>query len=347
MFPASNNGLSASLPQKICGGLIPAVPVPFGNDGKFHSQAHDSYLRYMTSQPIAGVAVWAHTGRGLLLDPETAQRVLVDWRAALTGKVLIAGVGARAEAESLDQGPAKTRAVWQKRLSGCDRAKLDTIEMAAQAARLGADGLLVYPPTWLKTAEARDELIIDLHAELAQVGPPLILFYLYEAAGGISYTPAVLDELLSLPNVAGIKMATLDSVMTYQDIARQIQEKHPDKLLITGEDRFLGYSLQRGAQSALIGMGALCCELQAELLRANVEKKAARFLELSAAVDRLAETLFIDPMEGYIGRILWALSHLGIIPREAAYDPWGPALRAQEFENIVVVLEEITACVGS
>jgi 4-hydroxy-tetrahydrodipicolinate synthase len=218
--------------------------------------------------------------------------------------------------------------------------------MAEQAATLGADGLLVYPPTWLKTAEARDELILDLHSQLSHVGPPLILFYLYEAAGGISYTPAVLDELLSLPNVAGIKMATLDSVMTYQDIARQIQEKHPDKLLITGEDRFLGYSLQRGAQSALIGMGALCCELQAELLRANVEKKAARFLELSAAVDRLAETLFIDPMEGYIGRILWALSHLGIIPREAAYDPWGPALRAEEFENIVVVLEEITACVG-
>jgi 4-hydroxy-tetrahydrodipicolinate synthase len=345
MFPPLDNELTGSLPQKICGGLIPAVPVPFDSNGKFHSQAHDSYLRYMTSQPIAGVAVWAHTGRGLLLDPETAERVLVDWRAALPKKILIAGVGAKGE--RLDQGPARTPAVRQKSLSECDRAKLDTIEMAEQAARLGADGLLVYPPTWLKTAEARDELIVDLHSELSSVGPPLILFYLYEAAGGISYSPAVLDELLSLPNVAGIKMATLDSVMTYQDIARQIQEKHPDKLLITGEDRFLGYSLQRGAKSALIGMGALCCEVQAELLRANVEKNAARFLELSAAVDRLAETLFIDPMEGYIGRILWALSHLGIIPREAAYDPWGPALRAEEFENIVGVLVEMTACVGS
>jgi 4-hydroxy-tetrahydrodipicolinate synthase len=329
MFPPLDNELTESLPQKICGGLIPAVPVPFDSDGKFHSQAHDSYLRYMTSQPIAGVAVWAHTGRGLLLDPETAQRVLVDWRAALPSKILIAGVGARAKGASLNQ------------------SKLDTLEMAEQAARLGADGLLVYPPTWLKTAEARDELIVDLHSQVSRIGPPLILFYLYEAAGGISYTAAVLDELLSLPNVAGIKMATLDSVMTYQDIARQIQERHPGKLLITGEDRFLGYSLQRGAQSALIGMGALCCELQAELLRANLEKKAARFLELSAAVDRLAETLFIDPMEGYIGRILWALSHLGIIPREAANDPWGPALRPEEFENIASVLEEITACVGS
>ena len=329
MFPPLDNGSSESLQQKICGGLIPAVPVPFGSDGKFHPQAHDSYLRYMASQPLAGVAVWAHTGRGLLLDPETAQRVLVDWREALPAKTLIAGVGARINSASVNE------------------SKLNTIEMAEQAARYGADALLVYPPTWLKSSANRDELIVELHSQLSRVGLPLILFYLYEAAGGISYSPAVVDELLSLPNVAGIKVATLDSVMTYQDIARQIQEKHPDKLLITGEDRFLGYSLQRGAQSVLIGMGALCCELQAELIRANIEKKAERFLELSAAVDRLAETLFIKPMEGYIGRILWALSHLGIIPREAAYDPWGPPLRAEEFKSIAGVIEEITTGVGS
>jgi len=329
MFSPLDNGLSESLPQKITGGLIPAVPIPFDSNGKFHSQAHDSYLQYMASQPIAGVAVWAHTGRGLLLDLEIAQRVLIDWRQALPAKTLIAGVGARAKGASVNQ------------------SKLNTIEMAEQAARCGADALLVYPPTWLNSASARDELIVDLHSQLSRVGLPLILFYLYEAAGGISYSTPVLDELLSLPNVAGIKVATLDSVMTYQDIARQIQQKHPEKLLITGEDRFLGYSLQRGAQSALIGMGALCCELQAELLRANAEKKAERFLELSAAVDRLAETLFINPMEGYIGRILWGLSDLGVIPREAAYDPWGPPLRAEEFENISKVIEDITACVGS
>ena len=41
----------------------------------------------------------------------------------------------------------------------------------------------------------------------------------------------------------------------------------PDKLLITGEDRFLGYSLMCGAEAALIGMAAACTDLQAELLR--------------------------------------------------------------------------------
>ena len=51
-------------------------------------------------------------------------------------------------------------------------------------------------------------------------------------------------------------------------------------------------------------------------------------------VDQLAEVLFIDPMEGYIGRILYALAKLGVIPSDAANDPWGPKLTAPELDNI-------------
>jgi 4-hydroxy-tetrahydrodipicolinate synthase len=213
--------------------------------------------------------------------------------------------------------------------------------MASAAADGGADALLAYPPTWLKQHEKRDSLIVEHHERLSSIGLPLILFYLYEAAGGVRYSATVLDELLSLPNVMGIKMATLDSVMTYQDISRQIQSRHPDKLLITGEDRFLGYSLQRGAHAALIGMGAVCCDLQAELISAHCAGNAERFLELSDLVDQLAEVLFIDPMDGYIGRILYALSQLGVIPADAANDPWGPPLTQQEIDNITNVLNSL------
>ena len=79
--------------------------------------------------------------------------------------------------------------------------------------------------------------------------------------------PSVLVELLARSEVLGIKVATLDSVMTFQDIARLVKSHAPEKLLITGEDRFLGYSLMCGAQAALIGMAAACTELQAELLQ--------------------------------------------------------------------------------
>jgi len=309
------------LKTALAGGLVPATPVMFDREGRFHHRAHEAYVAFMSSQSIAGAAVWAHTGRGLLLDNETARVVMQQWRHALAGKPLIAGVGAR----SKDSNP---------------------LSMASAAAEYGADALLVYPPTSLKDHEQRDSLIIEHHEQLAELGLPLVLFYLYEAAGGVCYTTVVLDELLALPNVIGIKMATLDSVMTYQDVARHIQSRHPDKLLITGEDRFLGYSLLRGAQAALIGMGAVCTDLQAELMAAYFSGRAERFLELSDLVDQLAEVLFIQPMEGYIGRILFALSKLGVIPIEAANDPWGPALTPHEIENITNVLNALNVQVG-
>ena len=313
----------AELKAALTGGLVPAVPVMFDSEHRFHERAHEAYVSFMGSQPIAGVAVWAHTGRGLLLDHEPARRVMKQWRQAIGDKPLIAGVGAR------------------KKESDPQVATSATLTMASAAADYGADALLVYPPSWLKHHEQRDSLIFQHHEHLSKLGLPLVLFYLYEAAGGVRYTTNVLDELMTLPNVIGIKMATLDSLMTYQDVASHIQSRHPDKLLITGEDRFLGYSVRRGAKTALIGMGAVCSDLQAELIDAHFAGKAERFLELSDVTDRLAEVLFIHPMEGYIGRILYALAKLGVISADAANDPWGPALTATECDNITALLNTL------
>jgi 4-hydroxy-tetrahydrodipicolinate synthase len=314
----------AQIKTLLTGGLIPAVPVMFDRSRNFHPSAHEAYVAHMRSQAIAGVAVWAHTGRGLLLDADTARRVIKDWRNGLPDKPLIAGVGNRI------------------REAKPERATNDTMEMASLAVEYGADALLVYPPFWLKHHESADKLIVDHHARLSSLGVPLVLFYLYEAAGGVRYNLSVLDDLLSLPNVIGIKMATLDSVMTFQDVARHIQTRQPDKLLITGEDRFLGYSLRRGAGAALIGLGAICSEMQTALLAAHFKGDAERFLELSDAIDKLAEVLFIEPMEGYIGRILIALAQLSIIPPEAANDPWGPDLSGIEIANIGAAMNTLT-----
>jgi len=280
------------------GGLVPAVPIPFDADGRLHGGAQAAYLRYMSEQPVVGVAVWAHTGRGLLVDEQTAMVVLKDWRAALADKVIIAGAGSGNSIAGETPEKATARAA----------------AMAERAAAAGADALLVYPPVWLRGHPRMEKAIIEHHRALAAVGLPLVLFYLYEAAGGIAYSAAVLAELLAHPAVLGIKLATLDSVITYQDTARLLASRFPDKLLITGEDRFLGYSLRRGARAALIGMGAVLCSLQAELLGAHLRGDAGRFLALSDQADRLAESIFISPMEGYIKRLLWALVHLGVIP---------------------------------
>jgi 4-hydroxy-tetrahydrodipicolinate synthase len=222
--------------------------------------------------------------------------------------------------------------------------------MACRAAELGADAVLVHPPVALRDRPECDSLLIGYHSRIAEAGLPLILFYLYEAAGGISYTPQVLIELLARPEVIGIKIATLDSVITFQAIARLVKAQAPGKVVISGEDRFLPYSLMCGAQAALIGMAAACTTLQAELLRSHFAGRSRKFLALSSLIDDLAQHTFLDPMEGYIQRMLWCLVHQHVIPADAAYDPWGPSIDPAEFDRIgtcIARLEEAARRFGA
>jgi 4-hydroxy-tetrahydrodipicolinate synthase len=311
-------------------GLVPAVPVPLRADGEIDLAAQLRYVDYIKAQPAAGVAVWAHTGRGLRLSREQRLVVLGAWSEGLSAdrrtraRVVIAGVGG----SPAHAGDAKAFVQSAR-------------DMADDALAGGAHALLVHPPSPFRTSPSADELVFDYHRQLAALGAPLILFYLYEAAGGIAYSPGLLRRLLAIPEVVGIKLATLDSVMTFQSVAALVASEFPKKLVITGEDRFLAYSLMCGARAALIGMGSACTGLQVRLMRAYFGRRASEFVRLSGQVDRFAQVTFVPSMEGYIRRMLWALVHLGVIGRESAYDPWGPELDESEFTTIGKTLRAI------
>ena len=270
------------LGEQLRHGLIPAVPVPFQGT-TIHEPAQRAYARWMADQPVAGVAIWAHTGRGPHLSGEQRRIVLEAWRDALPGRVLVAGAR--------------------------------DITMAIEARRGRADAILAFPQ--------RDDPVA-WHSRLSRE-LPVIAFYLYEAAGGVAYDDATLHAILALPAVIGITVATLDSVMTFQRIAA-LMRHHPDKLLISGEDRFLGYSIMLGAEAALVGMGAALPDLQARLLRAAAAREWSRFVALSAVVDRFSQATFTEPIEGYIRRMLWAAAADGVLADDACDDPWGPPL---------------------
>ncbi|HEU4698702.1 MAG TPA: dihydrodipicolinate synthase family protein [Gemmatimonadales bacterium] len=272
--------------ERIRHGLIPAVPVPFRGP-ELDAAAQRRYAEWMARQPVAGVAVWAHTGRGPHLSDEQRRVVLETWREALPDRVVVAGA--------------------------------HDIGSAIAARRGHADALLAFP-------DRHDP--VAYHTRLSRELPTLA-FWLYERAGGVAYDDLTLHRILELPGILGIKVATLDSVMTFQRLAAILRE-HPDKLLVTGEDRFLGYSVLLGARAALVGMGASCTALQAALLDAAAKGEWARFVELSERCDRLAQATFVEPMEGYVRRMLWAAAAEGAIPPESCDDPWGPALDPAE-----------------
>jgi 4-hydroxy-tetrahydrodipicolinate synthase len=295
------------------GKVIPAVPVPFKSNGQIDHPAQQAYARWMTNQQPGGVAIWAHTGRGLLLNDDQRAAVLNDWREGLPGIPVICGVGVPRKSRLPSSPAARTAA-----------AVRHTVKLAEEAKQGGASAVMVHPPGMLAAMRGAEQRILDLHEAVAETGLPVIAFYLYEAAGGIDYSPELVRRLLALKGVIGIKLATLDSVMSFQDVSAAVRE-NPAALLITGEDRFLGYSLMLGAHAALIGMAAACTDVMVQLLNAWFGNELARFVQLSAMVDEFGGVTFSQPMEGYIQRMLWALEAEGVIPGEGR-DPFGPRL---------------------
>jgi 4-hydroxy-tetrahydrodipicolinate synthase len=280
-------------------GLIPAVPSPFrGRD--LAEDALAAYTHWMADHQVAGVAVWAHTGRGPHLSAEERGRILRAWRDALPMSAIVAGVS--------------------------------SVEQAAEAKAGGADAVLAFP---------RGQDPVGYHEALGRE-LPVIAFYLYAAAGGVAYDNQTLHGLLALPNVIGIKVATLDSVVTFQRIAGLMRD-YPEKLLITGEDRFLAYSLTMGARAALIGMGAALTDIQVTLLDAFRSNNFTKFVRLSGVCDGFAAATFVPPIEGYVRRMLWALAAEGVIPDDACDDPWGPSLPPDEREVVRRAVREARA----
>jgi 4-hydroxy-tetrahydrodipicolinate synthase len=305
---------AAALARKLDRAAVPAVLTPMTADRRLAAAALERYADAITAEPIGGVAVWAHTGRGPYLTASQRRQVLATFRAAASVPLIV--------------GVAPS-------VGGQDDPVESALAIGEDAAAGGADALLVFPPRVFAERPDREAELLRLHERLAErSGLPLILFILHAAAGGYAYSPALLRDLLALPDVIGVKIATLDSAMTCQDTTALVRQEFPDRLAITGEDRMFGPSLMWGAQAALVGIAAACSHLTTDLLASWYAGQERGFVAASERMDRFAAATFIQPIEGYVQRMLWAAEAEGIIPADAACDPFGPGIPAADRERV-------------
>lgn len=310
-----------ALADRLRGGLLPAALTPMHPDGTISLADLERYAAAITG--YAGVAVWAHTGRGPYLTSDQRATVLRTFRAATDGPI-VAGVAPSATAPADDPAPQMLR-------------------MAGLAAELGADAVMVFPPPAYADVPDREARLRELHERIAeQTGLPMVLFLLHAEAGGYPYPLSLLRDLFSIPQVLGIKLATLDSAMSCQDVIRLLRAEFPGRLAITGEDRMFGPSLMWGADAALVGIAAAAGGLSARLLSTWYGDRT-EFIEASAAMDDFAYATFTAPMEGYVQRMMWAAEYEGLISSDAAHDPFGPKLPATERDRVRAACDRVAA----
>lgn len=315
--------MAEELIERLRGTALPAVLTPMRGDGTIDFDALEGYAARIAAGPVGGVAVWAHTGRGLYLGEADRASVLRAWRAATTAPV-VAGVG-------VPRG---------ERPGSPDEAVEAAVRMAVAAAGLGADAVMAYPLGSLAGLPDGHERAIAMHERIAaESGLPVLGFYLHGEAGGYAYPPELIRGLLALPACLGVKLATLDRAMACQDAIRAAEPS--GRLVVTGEDRMFGPSLMWGADTALVGIAAAQVELTTQVLTTWRACDTAAFVRASARLDRFAEATFTAPIEGYVQRMMWAAVWEGLIPESAAHDPYGPSLPASERDRVVRCLEEL------
>ncbi|MCX4586970.1 dihydrodipicolinate synthase family protein [Streptomyces sp. NBC_01481] len=318
---ATPTSATEDLVRRLRGTVLPAVATPMDPGGVVDFGALRGYAERIAAERIGGVAVWAHTGRGLHLSESDRLQVLRTWREAVQGPIVAgAGVPRSARASNL-------REAWDA-----------TVAMAVQAADLGADAVMVYPLAQFASRPAGEGEAVRLHERVAEAsGLPVLGFFLHGEAGGYPYPPDLIRRLLALPSAAGVKLATLDRAMACQDAIRAARSS--GKLAITGEDRMFGPSLMWGADAALVGIAAARVSLTGAVLDAWNAGDYGAFVRASGRLDRFAEATFRDPIEGYVQRMLWAGVWEGLIPEHAAHDPYGPELPVGERDAVVRCLE--------
>lgn len=300
------------------GSLVPAVPIPHDAAGRPHVDGLVNYSAWLAGFDVAGVAVRMTRGGG---SPEEEAEILAVWRDAFGGRRVVVGIG---------PSPDERRP---------DRLAATAVERAGRAAEGGADALIVWPPTSLRGRADAETSVLEYHTDVASVGLPLLPSYLGEGAGGIAYGPHLLAQLLARPEVIGVLVAP-GNVATFQDVAHLVRDLVPDKVVVGGEERFLGYSLLAGADALLSGLAAAFPEAVSGLLKAR-DGDPARMIELIGRVDNLARMVFRAPIGGATRRLLWCLAHRGVIPPEAAHDPGGTPLGRREFDQIGETLRRL------
>ena len=174
-------------PARLHNALIPAVPVPFDAKEEFmrphKSGTQDGWLDSRLKESLSGgtlVGAYASTRPS---EPRC-------WNAggSVCGLHASALAAAGGSPGLVDPDQVILKAQTMRRV---------------KPSTLAADAVLVHPPTAFRDRPNCDTLVLEYHAAVAEVGLPLILFYLYEEAGGVRYGTETLSRLRPRPEVLG------------------------------------------------------------------------------------------------------------------------------------------------
>ena len=202
--------------QKLCG-ILPALMTAFTDDGIDCAKVA-RHTKYLADAGVHGLYVGGSSGEMILMTEDERKTLL---------ETVIESVGDRLTIIA-HVGTTSTRG---------------TLELARHAEAIGADALSSVTPLYYRYGFREVKHYYERLA--AQTSLPVIIYNI-PALTGTTLTTAQLEEILSIPNVGGMKFTASDFFQL-----ERIRAAFPDKVFYNGSDEMLCSGLAAGADGGI------------------------------------------------------------------------------------------------
>ncbi len=226
-------------------GIIPPIITPMNEDESVNEEELRNQVNRMIGAGVHGLFPFGTNGESYILSEKEKEQVLSVVIEENRGRVPVyAG-------------------------SGCIGTK-DTIRMSQMAQSLGADVLSVITP-WF--AKASDEELYDHYCAVAKAVKIPVVLYNIPARTGNSLSPALVERLAKVDNIAGAKDSSgnFDNMVQYLEKTKDLE----DFAVLSGNDSLIYWNLLAGGSGGIAG----CANVYPKTMASIYEKFVAGDLE--------------------------------------------------------------------
>lgn len=237
-------------------GIFPPVPTSFDAAGDVDVRAIAANVARLMTTGLSGVLALGSNGEAASLDETESDRILAAVRAVVpASKLLIAGTGRES-----------TRA---------------TIDACRRAAAIGADVVLVRPPSYYKSQMTTDALAGHFRS-VAEASPVPVMLYNLPATG-VTLTLPVVSTLAAHPNIVGLKETSpeLERLGQFAEIGEGFR-------VLTGWAPVLLPALALGAAGGILAVANVLPEQTVRLFDHTIAGRQAEALALQRALTPIA-----------------------------------------------------------
>jgi 4-hydroxy-tetrahydrodipicolinate synthase len=290
--------------SSIRGAITPLV-TPFRSDGELDLESLPGLIEWQLEHGSHAISVGGSTGEPT--SQTVAERIAVM----------------RAAAKAIDG-----RVPF---LPGTGTARMDeTLELTAEAERLGAAAALVVTPYY---GRAQQQGLFDWYSRVAAEFPNLpIILYNVPVRAAVDIAPATAGRLRRAhENIVGIKETTRD----FEHVSYVLEECGSDFIALSGIELLCYPMLVLGGRGHLSCAGNFAPRPVAELYDAFAAGDHERARALHYDLHPLVEAAFVEtnPVP-----VKWIMERLGLLPSGLAREPLSPLSEAGQ-QRVIELLE--------